>query len=228
MNWKYYNPKFEYEEVSKDTGWPWAGHKRFAYDFVRNVYPNTIVELGTHKGTSLWSFCQAIKDGKLDAEIFAIDTWLGEEHAGFFGEEVFDKVKEIRKIYYNELKIYFLRKTFNEAVTDFADKSIDLLHIDGLHTYNAVKNDFENWNPKVKDDGVIIFHDIFVNRNNFGVYKLLGRVENKYQTLEFYQSYGLGVLFKNANNYKNIFKSAKELQIRYSYEAQSKKDLEIK
>jgi len=62
MEWKYYKPKFEYEEIFQDTGWPWAGHKYFAYDLIRNVQPKVVVELGTHKGTSLWSFCQAVKD----------------------------------------------------------------------------------------------------------------------------------------------------------------------
>ena len=64
MNWKYYNPRFEYEEKFQDADWPWAGHKFFAYDLVRNIKLERIVELGTHKGTSLFSMCQAIKDAE--------------------------------------------------------------------------------------------------------------------------------------------------------------------
>src|SRR3989339_591792 len=158
MNWEYYKPKFEYEETFPDFGWPWFGHKFFAYDFVRNFKPKIIVELGTHRGTSFWSFCQAVKDGEIDSQLFAVDTWKGEEHAGFYGEEVLEEVKEIQKKYYKDLKIKLIRKTFDESVADFENESIDMLHIDGLHTYEAVKHDFENWDSKVKDDGGIIFH----------------------------------------------------------------------
>ena len=227
MPWKYHQPKFEYEEKLQDTGYPWSGHRLFAYDFVRNFKPKTIVELGTHWGTSFWSFCQAVKDEDLLTELFAIDTWKGDEHAGFYGNEVFEKVKEIQKKYYKDLKINLLRKTFDEAISDFEDKSIDLLHIDGLHTYEAVKHDFENWISKVKDDGVIIFHDIFVNQNDFGVYKLWEELKKKYKTIEFYHSFGLGVLFKNAEKYKELIDREKELQMTYSFSNESKKNWEI-
>jgi len=227
MDWKYYRPKFEYEETFPDFGWPWFGHKFFVYDFVRNFKPKTIVELGTHKGTSFWSFCQAVKDENFPAELFAVDTWKGEEHAGFYGEEVFEEVKRIQKKYYKDLKINLLRKTFDKAMADFKEKSIDLLHIDGLHTYEAVKHDFENWISKVKDDGVIIFHDIFVNQNDFGVYKLWEELKKKYKTIEFYHSFGLGVLFKNAEKYKELIDREKELQMTYSFSSEDKKNWEI-
>ena len=227
MSWKHHHPKFEYEETFPDFGWPWFGHKFFAYDFVRNFKPKTIVELGTHKGTSFWSFCQAVKDENFPAKLFAVDTWKGEKHAGFYGNEVFEKVKEIQEKYYKDLKINLLRKTFDEAISDFEDKSIDLLHIDGLHTYEAVKHDFENWISKVKDDGVIIFHDIFVNQNDFGVYKLWEELKKKYKTIEFYHSFGLGVLFKNAEKYQELIDREKELQMTYSFSNESKKNWEI-
>jgi GT2 family glycosyltransferase len=223
MDWKYYNPKFEYEGTFPDFGWPWAGHKNFAYDFIRNINSKRIVELGTHKGTSLFSFCQAVKDGKIDCELDAIDTWKGDEHASFYGEEILDEVKEIKEIFYKNLKINLIRKTFDEALADFQDKSIDLLHIDGLHTYEAVKHDFENWNSKVKDDGIILFHDIFVNQNDFGVYKLWEELKKKYKTIEFHHSFGLGVLFKDEKKYEYFIKNEKELQMIYSFYSESGK-----
>ena len=77
MNWKYFDPKFEYEEKFDDIIWPWIGHKRFAYDLIANLQPKKIVELGTHYGTSFWSFSQAAKDQKINIELNAIDTWRG-------------------------------------------------------------------------------------------------------------------------------------------------------
>jgi GT2 family glycosyltransferase len=185
------------------------------------------VELGTHYGTSFWSFCQAAKDEKLATELNAVDTWKGEGHAGFYGEEVFEAVKAIKKEFYSDLKIDLIRKNFDETIPDFDDKSIDLLHIDGLHTYEAVKHDFENWNSKVKDDGIIIFHDTFVRQNDFGVYKLWEELKNEYKTAEFYHSYGLGVIFKDGGKYKDLLKREKEWQMRYSFLSENRKDFEI-
>lgn len=195
--WYFHKPNFEYEKDFQDFDLPWAGHKFFGYDLIRNFRPRKIVELGTYRGTSLFSFCQAVKDGKLDTEIFAIDTWEGDKHTSFYGESVFQEVLNLKNRYYSDLKIHLVRKTFDETVSDFADNSIDLLHIDGLHTYEAVKHDFQTWIEKVSDQGIVLFHDIAVFQDDFGVYKLWNELKEIYKTIEFQHSHGLGILCKN-------------------------------
>ena len=74
---------------------PWSGHRSFAYDLVSFVKPNTIVELGTHYGTSFFSFCQAVKDTQLSIYCYAVDTWKGDPHAGLYGENVYEAVKAV-------------------------------------------------------------------------------------------------------------------------------------
>ena len=204
MKWTYYKPKFDYEIIFNDFDWAWAGHKFFAYDFIRNFKPRKIVELGVHKGTSFFSFCQAVKDEFLDSELNAIDTWKGDHQSGFYEEEVFDLVSDIKNECYRDLKINLMRKFFDEALHDFQDESIDLLHIDGLHTYEAVKHDFETWLPKVKKDGVVFFHDICEKKDDFGVYKLWEELKEKYSTLEFHHSHGLGVCFLNSKTIEDL------------------------
>ena len=217
LEWQYFEPKYEYEQSFFDLGWPWSGHKYFAYDLIRNIEPNLVVELGTLRGTSLFSISQAIKDEKLSANIYAVDTWKGDEHTGYYNNEVWKSVNEIKRKYYKDLNIHLVRSTFDEAIVNFEDKSIDVLHIDGLHTYEAVKHDFENWLQKVHNNGIILFHDINVGEADFGVYKLWDELKRKYITVEFTQSFGLGVLFKNKAMGETFAKYNKKWQMHYSY-----------
>ena len=225
--WNYYEPIFEYEKIFYDIGWPWAGHKSFAYDFIANLKPNRIVELGTYKGTSLFAFCQAVKDHVLETEIIAVDTWEGDEHSGYYKEDIFQKICDIKNAFYCRLNLRLSRKLFDEAVTDFENNSIDLLHIDGLHTYEAVAHDFEKWLPKVKNEGIIFFHDINVGEGDFGVYKLWDRLKEKYSTIEFYHSFGLGILFVSKEIAGYFLKYQKEWQMHYSYIYETRKNLDI-
>lgn len=202
-----------------DLGGPWAGHKYFGYDLVRNLRPKKIVELGTHLGCSLFTFAQAVYDGKLKSQLDAIDTWLGDKHSSLYGEHILHRVQEIKQACYPKVNINLVRKTFDEAVRDYPNNSIDLLHIDGLHTYSAIKHDYETWFPKVKKSGIILLHDIAVQKWGFGVYKLLDQVKRDFKTIEFTHSYGLGVIFKDPQVFVKLEKIALTLPSHYSSQA---------
>ena len=60
---------------------------------------------------------------------------------------------------------------FQRSCRIFCENSIDILHIDGLHTYDAVK-DFITWKNKIREGGSILFHDWNVRSEDFGVWKL--------------------------------------------------------
>lgn len=218
-DWKFYRPDFEYEKVI-DLGGPWAGHKYFAYDLIRFLSPVKIVELGTHLGCSLFAFSQAVKDGKLRTSIDAIDTWKGDKHSGQYGEIILNRVKEIKEEEYSQVDINLIRTTFNKARATYKNKSINLLHIDGLHSYKAVKHDFDCWINNVKDDGVILLHDISVKEWGFGVHKFWHEIKQHYKTLEFNHSYGLGVIFKNEDVFNKIKGVKQTFEIYYPTVAQ--------
>lgn len=209
MEWKISDVIYESDMINDELKVsPWQGHRDFGYDLVKYLKPKVIVELGTHYGCSLFTFCQSIKDNKLDCNVIAIDTWEGDEQAGFYGEEVYSVVNKTIDKYFPMINVELKRMLFDDAVREFSDESIDVLHIDGLHTYEAVSNDFDTWLPKLNKNGIVLFHDI-ASYLGYGSNKFWEELKssNKYKWLEFKHSWGLGVLFPKGNViYENLLK----------------------
>jgi glycosyltransferase involved in cell wall biosynthesis len=172
----------------------WYGHLPFAAWIIRTLEPKIFVELGTHTGNSYFSFCQSAKEKDIATKCYAVDTWQGEEHAGIYGEEVFQQVNTHNLAHYVGFS-RLLRMTFDDALSYFSEGSIDLLHIDGFHSYEAVKHDFETWLPKLAVGAVVLFHDTAVRESGFGVWKFWEELQARYpNNFEFVHSNGLGVL----------------------------------
>jgi hypothetical protein len=179
----------------------WLGHAPFLRYLIREMEPKVFVELGTHNGFSYFVACQTIVELGLPTQAFAVDHWHGDKHAGVFDESVYSAVVELNK-HYNHFS-NLLKMSFYEARSSVPD-GIDLLHVDGLHTYEAVKEDFETWLPKMNPDGIILLHDIHVRHGDFGVYRLWAELKSQYKTIEFTGSYGLGIVFLGAMPSENI------------------------
>ncbi|MBV9404769.1 MAG: class I SAM-dependent methyltransferase, partial [Acidobacteriaceae bacterium] len=175
----------------------WSGHIPFARDLIDWLRPGVLVELGTHFGESYFAFCQAIVESGTGTEAYAVDTWQGDVHTGAYGDEVFHDVESHNAEHYGAFS-HLLRMTFDEAASQFENDSIDLLHIDGLHTYEAVLHDFETWWPKVRPGGIVLLHDSFVQHGDFGVWKLLAELRDRPLPVgEFVHSNGLGIVCKS-------------------------------
>lgn len=171
----------------------WLSHGPFGMWIVRALEPRTIVELGTHHGFSYFCFCQAIKESGQTAECYAVDTWKGDVHAGHYDNSIFEDVKK-RNTQYADFST-LLRKTFGEALADIEDGTIDLLHIDGRHFYDDVREDFESWCPKLSRRAVVLFHDTTVHERDFGVWKYWKEISSQRPHVNFEHQHGLGVLF---------------------------------
>ncbi len=156
----------------------WYGHVPFAHWIVVACRPRILVELGTHNGVSYAAFCEALARFGGDSRAYAVDTWQGDEHAGHYGDEVYWDLRRFhdeRFAGFSEL----LRCTFEDALPYFADGSVDLLHIDGFHTYEAVRGDFEAWRPKLSDQAVVLFHDTNMRERGFGVWRLWSELRER-------------------------------------------------
>lgn len=171
----------------------WLGHIPFVFYLVPQLKPMMVVELGTHRGNSFFAFCQAAKEAGLSTKCYAIDTWRGDSHTGYYIDDIYSDVSKHLQENYPDNAV-LLRMTFDEALIKFENGSIDLLHIDGLHTYEAVKHDFETWLPKLSEKAVILLHDTQIKTKDFGVWKFWEEISTKYPSFEFHHSNGLGVL----------------------------------
>src|SRR5438105_4109467 len=86
------------------TDYTWFGNICLAYDLVTILKPKKVVELGTYMGTSFFSMCQAVKDSKLDTTLIAVDSWQGEEHTGFYSEDIYQGFVKKLEENYKEVK----------------------------------------------------------------------------------------------------------------------------
>lgn len=183
---------------------PWSGHLPFACDLIASLRPTLVVELGTFYGESYFGFCQAAREHAVRCESFAVDTWEGDEHGGHYGEDIFADVQQYNRANY-ESSSRLMRMTFDGALGAFSDSTIGLLHIDGFHTYEAARHDFDCWFSKVRPGGVILLHDIGVRSPGFGVWRLWEELRNRFACFAFLHSAGLGVVAKPGAGERNEF-----------------------
>lgn len=171
----------------------WREHAPFAAWIVPAIRPRLLVELGTHNGFSYFQFLDAAATSAVGMHAIAVDTWVGDDHAGFYGEDVFAAVSAVNEAEFGSVSTLF-RGTFDEALSAVDDGSVDLLHIDGRHGYEDVKHDFESWLPKLSDRSVVLFHDTAEVERGFGVWRLWEELSARYPSFAFEHGHGLGVL----------------------------------
>lgn len=171
----------------------WHEHIPFAMYLVSLLRPNMLVELGTHGGDSYCAFCQAVQELNLDTRCYAVDTWGGDPHSGNYGAEILNDLSAFHDPLYGSFS-QLIQSTFSVARDHFPDGSIDLLHLDGYHTYEAARADLEPWLGKLSPRGVILLHDVNARERDFGVWRLWDELALRYPHWEVYHGHGLGVL----------------------------------
>ncbi len=123
----------------------------------RRLY--TVVEIGTLSGGTLWAWCQVAEP---DGLLVSIDLPGGLFGGGY--EE--NEVPRLRSYARPHQELHLLPvdshdpRTLETVRTLLRDRPIDLLFIDGDHTYEGVRRDFCMYGPLVRRNGLIVLHDV--------------------------------------------------------------------
>lgn len=184
-------PAYTGPRIARYFGGPWSMHLPFAYDLMREFRPRAFVELGVYKGESYFAFCQSAAENGVNVLCYGVDTWKGDPQTGFYGPDVGQDVATYNTQYATFSQL--ISATFEDAVNEFTDGAIDLLHIDGAHRYSDVKGDFESWRRKLSPRAIVLFHDVMVRDREFGVSRLWMEMAEAGRSFLFPFGHGLGV-----------------------------------
>ncbi|MBP7654304.1 radical SAM protein [Candidatus Dependentiae bacterium] len=114
------------------------------------------VEIGSYLGASSCFIADGIKNKS--GKLYCIDTWennsMSEGEKKTFAEFINNTVK-----FKNHIEI--LRGWSHDVINDFKklDEKIDLLFIDGDHSYKGCKRDWELYSPFLAQNAIVVFHD---------------------------------------------------------------------
>jgi len=117
------------------------------------------VEIGSYIGASSCFISEGVLTSKKQSKLYCIDTW--ENQAMTEGlKETYNQFISNTKQYKN---IIIPIKDFSyNAIKYFIENNIkiDFLFIDGDHSYEGVKKDWDLYSPLLKPNSIVLFHDI--------------------------------------------------------------------
>jgi predicted O-methyltransferase YrrM len=146
---------------------------KFLYELSsRECRERFAVEIGSYCGKSACYIGLACKEN--DTKLFSIDHHRGSEEQQFgeeyFDEEIFDYEKkrvDTYPLFISNIKKFGLIDTVIPVIDNSVEASkkieddLDLVFIDGSHTFESARNDYFSWRDKIRIGGILAIHDIY-------------------------------------------------------------------
>lgn len=151
---------------------------------IADIRPRVILEVGMHQG-------------------YSMEVWRKAFHpACLIGLEC----DPVQGHYYDEMGSMWQTNSQSAdtlyKVKFQLDDKVDFLFIDGDHSYEGVKKDFEMYSPLVRKGGIIVFHDVVYTSDDpyapVQVKRLWDELKTQYKSLEIKESgnsTGIGVIW---------------------------------
>lgn len=197
-----------------ETQYEWmSGFGEFAgvcYALVRSAKPQTIVEVGSAYGKSTCFIAAALQRNR-QGRLYSIDPhqptkWNDGRPDVDTYSIVTSRLKQLRLSQY----VQIVRKFSSEAAASW-DVPIDILLLDGSHTYEDVKADFMGFLPSLRPGALILFHDTMwkyhqehpAYRQDQGVPQFVQELQDQgYPMVTLREGWGLTVLQNSPNGFK--------------------------
>ena len=145
----------------------------FLYELTKKYcLKNFAVEVGSYCGKSACYIGQACKENK--TYLMTIDHHRGSEEQQY-GEEYFDPdeynydkeivntlptlLKNIQKFRFEEVILPVVNSS--ELASKQIENNIDLVFIDGSHTFESARKDYVSWKNKIRIGGILAIHDVY-------------------------------------------------------------------
>lgn len=151
--------------------------------------PRAVVEIGTDRGGTFWLWCQLAAP---NAVLVSIDMPGGDYGVGYTSEDA----QRFRGWRQPDQEVHFLLKDSHDPATKLElqrvlnSRPVDLLFLDGDHTYEGTSQDFAMYAPLVGTGGAIVFHDIVetLPHLNCHVHRFWQEIKARYAYEEFIDS----------------------------------------
>lgn len=175
--------KRQSEGITADREAVQCGYYRFFYELTKKYKPSVVVEIGTYVGTAT----AHLSAGYPDALVITVD------HNA-------DAKRQVEKLQmpiqaYTSDSIRFVHEKLVDVLPRGAP-SIDILYIDGNHTFNQGWGEYVAYRPFVKDGGLIFFDDLALKMDTGEMEVLWHFVPDDKVRLDFLHFTGFGVAKK--------------------------------
>jgi hypothetical protein len=182
-----------------DSGW--NGDKHSIKEFVKNIKPSVIIEVGTWKGFSAFNMCNVIREEKLNTKIYCVDTWLGSLEFWHNYSDTNKTLDLYLKNGYPQVYYQFLSNVVHHGVQDIIvpvpatsttgakilehmNIQAELIYIDGSHETEDVYNDIKAYWPLLREGGIMFGDDWAWDKVKAAIWKYSGDNEKFYWTTE--------------------------------------------
>jgi predicted O-methyltransferase YrrM len=143
-------PAVEFQSGLGDGGW-------LLHGLVRAIAPDVCVEIGSSRGLSACYIGLALKQlGR--GRLYAIDPHTATAWNDAVEPETLPVMRQNLRIFGVENYVTIIRSLSHDAAAGWS-RPIDVLFIDGDHSYEGVRRDWELFSPHVRRMGIVIFHD---------------------------------------------------------------------
>jgi predicted O-methyltransferase YrrM len=146
-------------------------HAWLLYGLVRSQQPKVCVEIGSARGKSACFISRALEDNGGEGKLYAIDPHTQTQWNDHESVNSYDIMKQNLEAFGVSHRVEIVREYSGNAARNW-NKPIDMLFIDGDHSYEGCKADWDLFSPHVSQFGVVIFHDTIWE---------VGQVEEKYR-----------------------------------------------